>query len=91
MTVQTYVISLKLCLFAGGWHPATVRAVGVEAGMIEVLWDEEYSTSILPEHHVKRRVVGTHTCQPAGRLGEAFGRQSLSQQSEAAACTSLIG
>ena len=43
------------CLFDGGWHPAKVRAVGVEGGMIEVLWCEEWSISILPQDHVKHR------------------------------------
>merc|ERR1712232_1456017 len=40
-------------LFYGEWHAGKVRTVQAEVSTIEILWDSEFSVSILPVSDVK--------------------------------------
>eukprot|EP00928_Gymnodinium_smaydae_P080204 TRINITY_DN63951_c0_g1_i1.p1 TRINITY_DN63951_c0_g1~~TRINITY_DN63951_c0_g1_i1.p1 ORF type:complete len:417 (-),score=29.85 TRINITY_DN63951_c0_g1_i1:120-1295(-) len=54
--------------FYGEWHPATVRRLEPEQDHVEVLWDAEWSVSLLPRAHValvQRAVqIPLESCRP---------------------------
>jgi GNAT superfamily N-acetyltransferase len=78
-----------LARYEGEWWPATVRTVGLEKGHVEVLWDSEFSVSVLaPCDLVPHQASTEEAAPPASAVRDDADASALADgaaQEEAAA------